>query len=212
MYSFPCWKKTRFWHEIRPVEWLREECGKSWAHYKDWRNSYSSTKSTCRPTQTCKGPFTRAIFFFWSMWTSGFITNVLSACYLTLTFVTGLLDHIGQTEKIALEIAAKSLVWTGLNVTRHKNFTQTSHTLSYIQLTRRHNSIHVQHFMSPDDLFSLRVVTGTYRRKRAVIVTFALDDRITQTAAIFSYGLRRCTRRTILSLTHDAIRRLNKWR
>ena len=35
----------------------------------------------------------------------GLITNVLSACYHTRTFVTGLLDHIGQREKIALEIA-----------------------------------------------------------------------------------------------------------
>ena len=48
------------------------------------------------------------------MWTSGSTRNVLSACFLTWTFVTSLLVHIRQKVKIALEIAAKSLVWTGL--------------------------------------------------------------------------------------------------
>ena len=48
-----------------------------------------------------------AIFSFWRMWMSGLITNVLSACFLTWTFVTGLLVHIRQNEKIGLEIAGK---------------------------------------------------------------------------------------------------------
>ena len=38
---------------------------------------------------------------------SGLITNVLSAFFFTITFVTSLLVHIHQKEKVALEIAAK---------------------------------------------------------------------------------------------------------
>jgi hypothetical protein len=41
-----------------------------------------------------------AIFsFFWWMWMSGLILNVVSACPVAWTFVTGLLVHIHQKEK-----------------------------------------------------------------------------------------------------------------
>ena len=49
--------------------------------------------------------FFAVIFSFWWMWTNGLKTNVLSAYFLAWTFVTGLLVHIRQKEKIALEFA-----------------------------------------------------------------------------------------------------------
>jgi hypothetical protein len=45
--------------------------------------------------------------------------NMLSACYLTKTLVTGLLVHICRKEKIALEIRGKSLVQMGLEELLH---------------------------------------------------------------------------------------------
>jgi hypothetical protein len=48
-----------------------------------------------------------AIFLFWWMWTSRWVTNVLSTCALIWTFIAHLLVHIHQKKKIALEIAAK---------------------------------------------------------------------------------------------------------
>ena len=63
----------------------------------------------------CKDPFTlaicaaisSAIFFFWCMWTSRWVMNVLSMCTLTWTFISYPLVHIHQKKKIAPKIAAK---------------------------------------------------------------------------------------------------------
>jgi hypothetical protein len=46
-----------------------------------------------------------AIFSFWQMWMSGLITRMLSACFPTLTFVTGLFAYINHRKKNALEVA-----------------------------------------------------------------------------------------------------------
>jgi hypothetical protein len=48
------------------------------------------------------------------MWTSGLITDVLSACFLAWTFVTGLLLRIHQKEKNRT-INRRCKVWTSLN-------------------------------------------------------------------------------------------------
>jgi hypothetical protein len=69
------------------------------------------------------------------MRTSGLITNVLSACYLTWTFVTGSLVHIRQKVKIALEIAAKSLVWKVYNFAAIYNFEIALHR-NYFEFAR----------------------------------------------------------------------------
>ena len=46
-----------------------------------------------------------AIFSFWQMWMRRLITRMLSACFPTLTFVTGLFAYINQKKKNALEVA-----------------------------------------------------------------------------------------------------------
>ena len=72
----------------------------------------------------CKRAFTlaifaaisSAIFFFWCMWTSGWVMNVLSVCTLIWTFVTHPLVHIHQKKKIAPKIAAKIVSVNGPSV------------------------------------------------------------------------------------------------
>jgi hypothetical protein len=52
-----------------------------------------------------QGPFTRAIFSFWRMWTSKPVRNVLMRKHALSTFVINPLVHIYQKEKIATKIA-----------------------------------------------------------------------------------------------------------
>jgi hypothetical protein len=47
------------------------------------------------------------IFFFWWMWTSRWVTNVLSTCTLIWTFLTHPLFHIHQKKKVAPKFTAK---------------------------------------------------------------------------------------------------------
>jgi hypothetical protein len=88
------------------IHWWSETVPKIWQHV-----STSKARLHHWFTLAIFAAIASAIFSFWWMWTSRWVTNVRSTCTLSWTLITYPLVHIHQKKKIAAKIASVNEPW-----------------------------------------------------------------------------------------------------